>query len=68
MFKKFEQLKLIEEKNEILIGQNLKPLQEMPIQESILPELVEYWTQYYAVNTIRGLISLLHQAHINRGG
>jgi hypothetical protein len=46
MLKKFEQLKLIEEKNEILIGQNLKPLQEMPIQESILPELVEYWTQY----------------------
>jgi hypothetical protein len=57
----------IEEKNEILIGQNRPKIEEFPIQESIISELVEYWTQYYATNTIRILITLLHKSHIERG-
>jgi hypothetical protein len=34
----------IEEKNEILIGQNRPKIEEFPIKESIISELVEYWT------------------------
>ncbi len=57
----------IEEKNEILIGLNPLKLEEFPIQEWILSELVVYWTQYYSANTIRVLITALHKSHIERG-
>jgi hypothetical protein len=56
----------IEDKNEELENQNpknFKKVEPFPLTEEILQDLILYWTRIYAVNTIRTLISLLHQKH-----
>ena len=40
---------------------------EFPIKGSILRVLIEFWTHYYACNTIRYMITILHQHHIYNG-
>jgi len=54
-------------KNGKLLCENKVDIDEFPIKGSILKELIEFWTHYYASNTIRLMITILHQLHIYNG-
>ena len=59
--------KFIDLKNDKLLCENKIDIDEFPIKGSILKELIEFWTHYYACNTIRWMITILHQLHIYTG-
>jgi hypothetical protein len=51
----------IDFKNDILLCEGKKPLNEFPIIGSTFTELIEFWTQFYAVNTMRLLLTLINK-------
>jgi hypothetical protein len=48
-------------KNDILLCEGKKPLKEFPIIGSTFTELIEFWTQFYALNTMRLLLTLINK-------
>jgi hypothetical protein len=40
-------------KIDVLLCEGKKPIKEFPIIGSKFTELIEFWTQFYAVNTMR---------------
>jgi hypothetical protein len=59
--------KFIDFKNDKLLCEDKDGTNEFPISGPILRELIEFWTQYYACNTIRFMITLVHQHQIKIG-
>ena len=55
----------IDFKNEQLKCEDKESIEEFPITSKILKELIVFWTQMYAVTTIRCLISCLHAYQID---
>jgi hypothetical protein len=48
-------------KNDILLCEGKNPLKEFPIIGSTFTELIEFWTQFYEVNTMRLLLTLINK-------
>jgi hypothetical protein len=59
--------KFIDFKNDKLLCEDKDGTNEFPISGPILRELIEFWTQYYACNTIRFMITQVHQHQIKIG-
>ena len=54
-------LEFLDEYNENLVLEGKKEVNEFPITEEIIKKVIEFWTDRYAVNTMRQLLNILNQ-------
>ena len=54
-------LEFLDEYNENLVLEGKKEVNEFPITEEIIKKVIEFWTDRYAVNTMRQLLCILNQ-------